>query len=193
MDDGRYVELDVVKSRVEQSGTSFDPVLTRIIHAAEAAVDTITDRVWAEPADDSVRLFTPRSWSSVLDIDEATQVSLVETRTGGVGSSYTALDSTDWELIAEGEYLDALVSRDCWPLSRHGEPTVAVTAHWASTVEVPPDIKEATLVLVTRLFKRPTVPLGVQQIGTEIAVSLARIDPDVHTLLQRHIRMGVGA
>ena len=190
----RYVTLAEVKPRVEQSGTQFDSRLDQMVEAAEAAVDTITARVWKEPAAGSARLFTPRHASTVLRIDEATQAASVEVREGTASPTWTALPTADWELIAPIEYNDGIVRLDGrgWPGTRYGEPTVRVTAHWASTADVPPDIKEATLVLVVRLFKRPTVPLGVQQIGTEIAVSLARIDPDVQTLLQRHIRLGVG-
>ena len=190
----RYVTLAEVKARVEQSGTGFDTILDRIIDAAEAAVDTITERVWEEPAAGSARLLTPRSARTVLPIDEATQAASAEVREGTASPTWTALPTADWELVARGEYSDALVRLDgrAWPCTRYGEPTVRVTAHWASTADVPPDIKEATLILVSRLFKRPTVPLGVQQIGTEIAVRLGRADPDVHALLERHIKIGVG-
>ena len=189
-----YVALSEIKARLGVSGNSKDALLTEVLAAAQAAVETTTDRVWEEPSDDSVRLFAPRGSSSVLHIGEATQVSEVEERTGGISGSWSALASTDWELIAEGEYLDSLVrGSGGWACTSRGEPTVRVTGRWASTVTPPKDVREATFLMAMRLSHRKDAPLGMTEGGAEIgSVRISHTDPDVYKLLHRHIRMGVG-
>ena len=186
-----YTTLAAVKAQLKLTVTTNDNELEDIIEAAQAAVETFTSRVWEDPPE-AARTFTPCGWDPVLDIDEATSINTVEERRGF--GSWTAVSSDDWELFASGDYLDSLVRKTgAWALSSRGEPTVRVTAIWASTSTAPHDVSRATTILAARLFGRREAVLGVEGGGIDtVATQLARTDPDVHMLLRGKKRTVVG-
>jgi len=81
-----------------------------------------------------------------------------------------------------------------WPLSLYGRPTIEVTTTWGYGTSVPDNIKQAALLMATRLFQRKASPLGFQAgaISEFGPVRISRTDPDVAALLQGTKLFGVG-
>ena len=186
-----YVALADLKSQLGVSGTTtHDNVLERLLLASQAAIDTLTDQVWESPASRE-EFFVVDEWTSTLDIPPAQSVSAVAEKEAD--GSWTDLASTDWDELETSEATERLIRRGCWKPSRYGEASVRVTGVFAKTATAPNDIKEATLILAARLFQRKDVPLGFTAAGIDAAaMRLAKIDPDVATLLQGKRRYGIG-
>ena len=188
-----YITRAELKERVEGDqnlGSDFDDRLDDLIEVVQAAVETFTGRVWEDPPEEA-RTFKPRGTGRVLDIDEATSINTVEERRNF--GSWETVSTDDWELFASGKYLDSLARKTgAWPCSSVGEPTVRVTAIWASTSSPPADVKEACLLLGDRLFQRPEAALGFTSGGIETAIfTITRNDPDFFNLLQFKRKLGV--
>ena len=185
-----YVTRDELKDRLNLVNTTDDDDrLDDLAATCQKAVDIYTGRVWESPAS-AARFYVPRLGSTVLDIDDAQSVTEVAEKANG---TWTALDTSDWSEWEGGPPTDRLIRETgYWRRSQRGGPSVRVTGVFATTATVPDDVKEATMILVSRLFARPRSATGVEGGGTETGLFFVmRTDPDFQALLQFRRRLAV--
>jgi hypothetical protein len=77
-----------------------------------------------------------------------------------------------------------------FPVYGDGLASVEVTAKWGWPA-VPDSIKQATLMLSSRLYGRKASPMGVIGVGDFGPVRISRSDPDIAHLLMDYRRAGV--
>ena len=192
-----YTTTALVKASlgIPLAATAEDTAIQAAIDAAEALIDNYTGRTF-ETVTES-RTFLPRT-ASLVDVDDiATTDSLViKTDEDQDGSFETTLTvTTDYVIIKNAAPFRLItnVNRG-WPLSLYGRPTIEITATWGYGTSVPDNIKQAALLMATRLFQRKASPLGFQAgaISEFGPVRISRTDPDVAALLQGTKLFGVG-
>jgi hypothetical protein len=192
-----YTTTALVKASlgIPLAATAEDTAIQAAIDAAAALIDNYTGRTF-ETVTES-RTFLPRT-ASIVDVDDiATTDSLViKTDEDQDGSFETTLTvTTDYVIIKNAAPFRQItnVNRG-WPLSLYGRPTIEVTATWGYGTSVPDNIKQAALLMATRLFQRKASPLGFQAgaISEFGPVRISRTDPDVAALLQGTKLFGVG-
>jgi hypothetical protein len=84
---------------------------------------------------------------------------------------------------AQGEPITLLRALDVdFPVAENGRTLIEVTAKWGWP-SVPHAIREATVLLASRQFKRLDSPLGVAGFGDLGAIVVRRIDPDVAAMV----------
>ena len=198
-----YATLANLKAalRIPSSDTVDDALLETSIESASRQIDGACERVFYSTSgtrvyrptdsftceiDDLVTLTTLRTSSradGTFDITWTATDRQLEPLNGLSGGSYRPFDT----IRAIGEYLFPL-----WdPKSVNNyEATVQVTGTfgWSS---VPVDIKQATILLAMRQFKRYDSPLGVAGFGDLGVIRVGRIDPDIESLIMpyKKIRM----
>ena len=69
-----------------------------------------------------------------------------------------------------------------WPVAANGRTLIQITARWGWSA-VPDAIREATVLLAARQFRRLDSPLGVAGFGDLGAIVVRRIDPDVAAMI----------
>jgi len=181
---------------IPAAATSDDDAIDAAISAAEALVDNYTGRTFV--AASATRTYIPRT-ASILDVDDLTSVTsglTVKTDEDQDGVFETTLTiTTDFVAVGNDAPFRTLtnVNRG-WPLSLYGRPTVEITGVFGYTATVPPNIKQAALLMSCRLFQRKASPLGFQAgaISDFGPVRISRTDPDVAALLQGVKLFGVG-
>ena len=192
-----YTTTALVKASlgIPLAATAEDTAIQAAIDAAEALIDNYTGRTF-ETVTES-RTFLPRT-ASLVDVDDiATTDSLViKTDEDQDGSFETTLTvTTDYVIVKNSAPFRLItnVNRG-WPLSLYGRPTIEITATWGYGTSVPDNIKQAALLMATRLFQRKASPLGFQAgaISEFGPVRISRTDPDVAALLQGTKLFGVG-
>jgi len=192
-----YTTTALVKASlgIPLAATAEDTAIQAAIDAAAALIDNYTGRTF-ETVTES-RTFLPRT-ASIVDVDDiATTDSLViKTDEDQDGSFETTLTvTTDYVIIKNSAPFRQItnVNRG-WPLSLYGRPTIEITATWGYGTSVPDNIKQAALLMATRLFQRKASPLGFQAgaISEFGPVRISRTDPDVAALLQGTKLFGVG-
>ena len=186
-----YVTREELRDRLsgdESLGSEYDDRLDDLIGVCQKAVDTYTGRVWESPAS-AARFYVPTVGSTVLDIDDAQSVTEVAEKSNG---TWTALAASDWSEWPGGPPTDRLIRETgYWQRSLRG-PSVRVTGVFATTATVPDDVKEATMILASRLFARPDSATGVEGGGIETGLFFVmRNDPDFQALLQFRRRLAV--
>lgn len=192
-----YTTTALVKASlgIPLAATAEDTAIQAAIDAAEALIDNYTGRTFETVTE--ARTFLPRT-ASLVDVDDiATTDSLViKTDEDQDGSFETTLTvTTDYVIIKNAAPFRLItnVNRG-WPLSLYGRPTIEITATWGYGTSVPDNIKQAALLMATRLFQRKASPLGFQAgaISEFGPVRISRTDPDVAALLQGTKLFGVG-
>jgi len=192
-----YTTTALVKASlgIPLAATAEDTAIQAAIDAAEALIDNYTGRTFETVTE--ARTFLPRT-ASIVDVDDiATTDSLVmKTDEDQDGSFETTLTvTTDYVIIKNAAPFRLItnVNRG-WPLSLYGRPTIEITATWGYGTSVPDNIKQAALLMATRLFQRKASPLGFQAgaISEFGPVRISRTDPDVAALLQGTKLFGVG-
>jgi hypothetical protein len=193
-----YCELDELKERLNRTDptdTADDAQLMAMILAASRQIDAqtgdffyaITAGTFTLSADDTGFISTPplRAVTS-LATDDGTRAYL------------TAWASTDYDLEPENASVwgKPYTGIRTTPNGRYTFPTgaksVRIVGDWGWAA-VPAAIKEATLILASRLLKRTDAPLGVLAVVPDApGVQLRANDPDVTTLIAPFRRFGVG-
>lgn len=196
-----YAALADLKSALRISDSVDDTLLELSIESASRQIDGACERVFYSTT--ATRVYRPRD-SFVTEIDDLVTLTSLKSSSradgvfditwsatdyqlhplnGLVGGSYRPFDS----ITAIGEYLFPL-----WePKSVNAyEATVQVVGTFGWD-EVPTDIKQATILLAMRQFKRYDSPLGVAGFGDLGVVRVGRIDPDIESLIMpyKKIRM----
>ena len=196
-----YATLNEVKAALRITDSVDDALLETSIESASRQIDQACERVFYQTS--ATRVFRPRD-SFTCEIDDLVTLTTLKTSSQANGTFDVTWTATDRQLEplnglsgmsyrpydtirAIGDYLFPL-----WePKSVNAyEATVQVvgTFGWAS---VPVDIKQATILLAMRQFKRYDSPLGVAGFGDLGVVRVGRIDPDIEALIMpyKKIRM----
>jgi hypothetical protein len=191
-----YTTLAVLKSsmRIPADDTMDDALLETAIESASRQIDGHCERVFYSGT--ATRVYTPND-NFVTETDDIVSISSLMTTSDGSGfdTTWTATDyqleplngvagglvSPATQIRAVGNYIFTVIGK---------EATVQVTGTfgWSS---VPVAIKQATLILAQRQFKRYDSPLGVAGFGDIGVVRVSRIDPDVASLIAPFRRVRV--
>lgn len=196
-----YLTADELKATLEMTGTTFaDADVTIAIGAASRAVDTITGRrFWLDEDADQFRYYTPHS-IRLLQIDDLVVMTSVAIDRSGNGTfSETWTLGTDYVL----EPFNAPVEQPARPyetirvrrLSGRWFPdcieqSVQVTGQFGWSA-VPDDVTAAAGIIAAKLLRRGReAPFGIVTVGIDsgAAMHIARMDPDVYTLLHDYTR-----
>lgn len=190
-----YCSLQEIKAAARITDSVDDALLELSVEAASRQIDRACDRIFYN-AGTATRVFLPTD-PYATEIDDAISISAVKTSTSADGNFDATWSSSDYEL----QPLNGRVGGSYWPYTdikaigdylfpvwttnttNSNEATVQVTGVWGWTA-VPVDIKQATILLAMRQFKRYDSPLGVAGFGDIGAIRVGRIDPDVDALIQ---------
>ena len=162
------------------------------ITAASRAIDNFTERVFYQTS--ATRVFVPYD-NFLVEIDDLATLTTLKTSTNVDGVFDVTWGTNDRQLeplngIAGGMPSPTTHIRavgDYWYPTAGQEATVQVvgTFGWPA---VPSAIEQACILQAARYFKRADSPMGVA--GFEMGVvRLARIDPDIATLLEPYCRI----
>jgi hypothetical protein len=181
---------------------SEDELLADVLSAASRSIDRRCGyparRFWLDSTA-SARIFTPRGRTVRTDDGElliVDDIGATEDLTVAVGraGTFTVLDSSEFEAkpdnaTANEQAITGLLRvGSVW--SSDPRVRVKVTAKWGWPA-VPSEVKQATLILASRLYKRRQSPEGI--LGNADwggMTNLAREDPDVRTLLKDFVLDG---
>ncbi len=196
---GNYVALSELKSALGISGSGDDTFLNLAIDSAEQSIDDLCGRKFTVDGSASARTYRAQPYLCVTD-DISTLTDLtVKTDTSADGTFDTTWASTDYQAEPLNNLLKTTarsvnnlraVGSYTFPVYGDGLASVEVTAKWGWPA-VPDSIKQATLMLSSRLYGRKASPMGVIGVGDFGPVRISRSDPDIAHLLMDYRRAGV--
>ena len=190
-----YATLNEIKAASRITDSVDDALLELSVEAASRQIDRACDRVFYN-AGTATRVFLPTD-PYATEIDDLISLTTLKTSSSADGNFDVTWSANDYEL----QPLNGRVGGSYWPYTdiksigdylfpvwttnttNSNEATVQVTGVWGWT-SVPVDIKQATILLAMRQFKRYDSPLGVAGFGDIGAIRVGRIDPDVDALIQ---------
>lgn len=193
-----YASLDELKNQIQKTQSDQDGLLNFMLLAASTMVDTYCNREqdgFEAPETATVRIYagTGKRW---LWIDECVEVTKVEAKTSATDDTYTEWSAADW-LAGAGDperpnwnctpyhfiLTTSAGSYGYFPCSP--EPVVRVTARWGYAEEAPETVKQATLTIAARWYKRGQSAWADALASGDFAQLLYRqkVDPDVAMML----------
>lgn len=186
-----YATLTQLKTALRITDSSDDTELQDKLTSASRRVDKDTGRPhgYGQDSGTSSRIYTPRH-EELLTVDD------ISTATGlvvevGRGTSWTTVDSNSYDLLPENAEVDGWAIETlqrvtgCWPL--WGTTRVRVTARWGWPA-VPENIKNATILLAARLFRRKDSPEGIKGFSDMGVVRVSRYDSDYDNLIAAYVK-----
>ena len=196
-----YCTLAALKAALRITDTLDNDLLEVAIESASREIDGYCERVFYSTS--ATRIYAPQN-IYLVETDDIVSVTSVKTSTDGLTFD-TTLASTDYQLEplngisgglstpftqirAVGDYL--------WPAYSpqtifHLEASVQVVGVFGWSA-VPTAIKQATIILAMRLFKRLDSPLGIAGFGDMGQMRVGRFDPDVDALLAPFRKVSAG-
>lgn len=196
-----YCSLSELKASLRITDNIDDALLELCVESASRDIDGVTERVFYSTAD-ATRVYVPTD-SFTVETDDIVSITSLKTSSGGVNFDVT-WTATDYQLEplngiagglvqpytrirAIGDYLFPV-----WEPSNINsqEATVQVTGTFGWSA-VPTAIKQATIILAQRHYKRYDSPLGIAGFSDLGAVTVRSVDPDVRALIApfRKVRM----
>lgn len=183
-----YCTLAEVKAALRVTDSIDDALIELSVAGASRQIDGYCERVFYSTS--ATRVYTPESYT-LCQVDDL--VSVTTLKTSGDGSTFdTTWAATDYQLeplngVSGGLVQPATRIRAVgdyfFPIAQLMMPAqvqIVGTFGWSA---VPAAIKQATILLAMRQFKRYDSPLGVMGFGDLGAVRVGRIDPDVEALI----------
>lgn len=195
-----YCTLSELKAALRVQDSLDDSLLELAIESASREIDGYTERVFYSTS--GTRIYAPQN-IYLVETDDIVSVTSIKTSTDGLAFD-TTLQSTDYQLEPLNGIAGGLISPYTqiravgdylWPAYSpqtifHLEASVQVVGvfGWAA---IPPAIRQATLILSMRLFKRLDAPLGM--ISNDMgSMRVGRFDPDVEALVAPFRKVSAG-
>lgn len=182
-----YATLSQLKASLRITDSVDDALLELAIEAASREIDSATERQFFPT--NATRIYTPRD-SYVVEIDDLTTLTTLKTSSAADGTFDITWTASDYQL----EPLNGLTGGITVPYTQiravgdytfpieGGEATVQVVGSFGFAT-APTAIKQATVLLASRIFKRNDSPLGVAGFGDLGVVRVSRLDPDVDAMI----------
>lgn len=195
-----YATLNDIKAALRISDSIDDGILELSIEAASREIDGYTERRFYQTTGTAV--YVPQD-SFTVDIDDLYTLTSLKTSPDGSGFTQT-WTASDYQLEPLNRLAGGIVSPytriraigaytfPVWEPNNVNsyEATVEVvgTFGWAS---IPTAIKQATILLAMRQYRRFDSPLGVAGFDDVGVIRVGRVDPDVQRLIDpfRKVRM----
>lgn len=176
-----YCTLSELKSRLDILGDSYDAILEQNIEAASRKIDGYCGRHFYSATE--THYYQSERWDEV-DTDDIVSVSSLTTDEDGSRTYATTWGALDFEL---GPGDSAPYTRIyATPTGAYAFPferrsiRVAGTFGWSA---VPDAVREATLILAARFYKRKDAPFGIAGAPELGQLTLPANDPDVIRLV----------
>jgi hypothetical protein len=182
-----YCTLAQLKASLRITDSVDDDLLELAIEAASREIDSATERQFFPTT--ATRIYRPRD-SYIVEIDDLTTLTTLKTSSAANGVYDITWGSDDYQLeplngLAGGIVTPATQIRAVgdytFPLDG-GEATVQVVGTFGFSA-TPTAIKQATVLLASRIFKRNDSPLGVAGFGDLGVVRVSRLDPDIDAMI----------
>lgn len=191
-----YATLTEVKAamRIPNADTADDSAIETAIETASRDIDAHCERHFYSVS--ATRVFAPHDPYYCV-IDDLVSLTTLQTSTNGTGwdATWTATDyqleplnGVSGGIISPATGIRAIGNYLFTELG--GEATVRVTGTFGWSA-VPTPIRQATIILAQRQFKRYDSPLGVAGVGDLGVMRVSRIDYDVASLVSRYRRIRV--
>lgn len=198
-----YCSLADIKAalRIPTGDTIDDALLELAVESASRDIDGACERVFYKTTG-ATRIYVPRD-SFLVETDDIVSVTTLKTSSGGVTFDITwgagdyqlePLNGQSGGLVTPFDQIRAIGSYlfPVWEPSNVNaqEATVQVTGTFGWNA-VPTAIKQATILLAMRIYKRLDSPLGVAGFSDLGAVRVSNIDPDINRLIMpfKKVRM----
>lgn len=189
-----YCSLNEIKAAARITDSVDDTLLELSVESASRQIDGACDRIFYN-AGTATRVYLPTD-PYQTEIDDLISLTTLKTSSAADGNFDVTWSATDYELNplngrsggayspftdikAIGDYLFPVWTTNT---TNSNEATVQVTGVWGWSA-VPTAIKQATIILGLRQFKRYDSPLGVAGFGDIGAIRVGRLDPDVEALI----------
>ena len=194
-----YATLSDVKAALRITDTVDDSLLEISIEAASREIDGFCERVFTQST--ATRIYRPTDVFTV-EVDDLQSITTLKTDSDGSGVFDVTWQTTDYQLNplnglaggittpytqvrAIGEYLFPIYE----PRTVNAnEASVQIVGVWGWP-SVPTAVRQATILLAMRQFKRYDSPTGVMGFGDLGVMRVGRVDPDVEKLLMPFRRM----
>lgn len=195
-----YLTLEEVKESIDLSGTSYrDDDIERALAAAELVIENLCEDRFYQDGTAVARYYDPEDSATVKLRPSAATIDSVKVDEDGDGVYETTLAATDYVKWPYNAAADAKPwwelrihpnSSECFPTAYPQSVEVTAKFGWATTPEA---VKQATLILATKLLKRREAPFGIVAFSFDggDAMRIARNDPDVMGLLGPYMRTRV--
>jgi hypothetical protein len=195
-----YCSLADLKAALRVTDAIDDSLLELAIESASREIDGYCERVFYSTS--ATRVYAPHN-IYLVETDDIVSVTTVKTSTDGLTYD-TTLDATDYQLEPLNGIAGGLVSPFTqiravgdylWPAYSpqtifHLEASVQVVGVFGWSA-IPAAIRQATVILAMRLFKRLDAPLGM--ISNDLgSMRVGRFDPDVEALVAPFRKVSAG-
>ena len=185
-----YCTLSELKSAARITDNVDDALLERAVEAASRRIDGECSRRFYVDGTTSARTYAANRNAFLFVDDISTTTGLVVKVDDQMSGSFstTLTVGVDYQTepsnaVTQGEPITLLRALDTgFPVAENGRTLIEVTAKWGWP-SVPHAIREATVLLASRQFKRLDSPLGVAGFGDLGAIVVRRIDPDVAAMV----------
>ena len=189
--------LSELKTALGISGSADDTYLNLAIDAAEKSINDLCGRKFTADSSATARTYRAQPYLAVTDDISTLTGLVVKTDTAADGTFDTTWASTDYQVeplnnLTKGRSVNNLraIGSYTYPVYGDGQVSVEVTAKWGWPA-VPDPVKQATLMMSSRLYGRKASPMGVIGVGDFGPVRISRTDPDIAALLMDYKRAGL--
>jgi hypothetical protein len=188
-----YASLAEVKAALKITDTLDDSLLEMAIESASREIDGYTNRYFYNGGTATKKFAASDNYITyVEDLQSVTTLSTVNE----IGGTSTTWDADDYQLEPINSRVDGLAvpytqiraCKDLWFPFANDIAFVTVVGVWGWSA-VPIAVKQACVLLASRIFKRLDSPLGVAGFGDMGVVRVGRFDPDVEALLNPYRTM----
>jgi len=195
-----YATLEEVKKAARITDAIDDSLLEISVESVSRMIDAYCERRFFTNGTET-RYFAATD-SYVCEVDDIAGTAITLETSAGLDGIYdetwttsdvqleplnrraSGLDFPVTRLRAVGDYL--------FPVDRVGETAVKVTAVYGFGTAVPVQVKQATIIMALRQYKRYDSPLGVAGMGELGAIRVGKFDPDMVMLLSQFRKTNPG-
>ena len=182
-----YATLSQVKSALRITDAIDDSLIELAIESASRQIDSVCERFFYSTT--ATRVYAPTDWQ-ICEIDDLTTLTTLKSSSNVDAVFDVTWTATQYQLeplngIAGGivtPYNRIRAIDDLYFPENMGEATVQVVGTFGFT-SVPTEVKQAAVLLASRIFKRNDSPLGVAGFGDLGAIRVSRVDPDIDAML----------
>lgn len=183
-----YATLNELKASLRITDNVDDALLELAIESASREIDSSCERTFYNMGT-ATRYFVAQD-AFYTEIDDLISITHLKTDPDGDGSYTITWSASDYQLEPLNGFVSGIISpstgiraKDTYlfPLEE-GEALVEVRGVWGWSA-TPVAVKQATIIMASRLYKRNDSPLGVAGFGDIGVVRVAKLDPDVEALI----------